>query len=199
MHRSCIKVTWKEIEEWVFGGGLVQFSWIGCKIAEILAVTNKSRCPGSKIIDCGPVGPLMMDLSPSCWEGLSPSHFKEPERVIRRLEPLHCQWTKFITLQRAWSSSYWEGLSPSHFKEPERVIRRLEPFHCQWTKFITLQRAWSPSCWEGLSPSHFKGPERVINRLEPFHCQWTQVHDIAKGLKVAKGCWLIFLHKNIMI
>ena len=22
--------------------------------------------PGGKIIDCGPVGPLMMDLSPSC-------------------------------------------------------------------------------------------------------------------------------------
>ena len=60
-----------------------------------------ARCPGRKIIDCGPVGPLMMDLSPSCWEGLSPSHFKGPERVIRRLEPLHCQWTKFITLQRA--------------------------------------------------------------------------------------------------
>ena len=118
-----------------------------------------SSSPVCKIIDCGPVSPLMMDLSPSCWEGLSPSHFKGPERVIRRLEPLHCQWTKFITLQRAWSSSYWEGLSPSHFKEPERVIRR----------------------------------------LEPFHCQWTQVHDIAKGLKVAKGFYLIFLHKNIMI
>ena len=44
---------------------------------------------GSKIIDCGPVGPLMMDLSPSCWEGPSPSHFKGPEALALSMDQVH--------------------------------------------------------------------------------------------------------------
>ena len=45
--------------------------------------------PGSKIIDCGPVGPLMMDLSPSCWEGPSPSHFKGPGALALSMDQVH--------------------------------------------------------------------------------------------------------------
>ena len=44
--------------------------------------------PDSKIIDCGPVGPLMMDLSPSCREGASPYNFKEPKE-------LYVDWSPF--------------------------------------------------------------------------------------------------------
>ena len=114
-------------------------------------VETGSTNPGGKIIDCGPVGPLMMDLSSSCWEGLSPSHFKGPERVIRRLEPLHCQWTKFITLQRAWSSSYWKGLSPSHIDGPKRAMRGT--YHCQLT---------------------VKGLQSTYNSFRFFEVVWTQ-------------------------
>ena len=46
-------------------------------------------CPGGKIIDCGPVGPLMMDLSPSCWEGPSPSHFKGPGALALSMDQVH--------------------------------------------------------------------------------------------------------------
>ena len=42
-----------------------------------------------KIIDCGPVGPLMMDLSPSCWEGPSPSHFKGPGALALSMDQVH--------------------------------------------------------------------------------------------------------------
>ena len=101
-----------------FGDNMVLVYCILKYIQSSSLFLKTTHMPGGKIIDCGPVGPLIMDLSP---------------------------------------------------------------------------------CWEGLSPSHFKGPERVICRLEPLHCQWTQVQDIAKSLKVAKGCSLIFLHKNIMI
>ena len=104
--------------------------------------SSGNSVPGSKIIDCGPVGPLMMDLSPSCWEGLSLSHFKEPERVIRWLEPFHCQWTKFITLQRAWSSSCWKGLSPSHIDGPKRAIYSLGSIQLERTEFISTQWTW---------------------------------------------------------
>ena len=45
--------------------------------------------PGRKIIDCGPVGPLMMDLSPSCWEGPSPSHFKGPGALALSMDQVH--------------------------------------------------------------------------------------------------------------
>ena len=45
--------------------------------------------PGGKIIDCGPVGPLMMDLSPSCWEGPSPSHFKGPGALALSMDQVH--------------------------------------------------------------------------------------------------------------
>ena len=88
----------------------------------------------------------MMDLSPFCREGLSPSHFKGLERVIRRLG----------------SPCTVNGPSSSHCKGPEVLQAGKDWVHPTLMGLRELFIVWGPLNLKGLSSSQHNGPDGNI-------------------------------------
>ena len=67
----------------------LQRTWSPCTVNG----PSSSHCKGPE------VHPTLMDLGPSCWEGLSPPHIDGPKRAMHSQGSIPLQRTEFISPQ----------------------------------------------------------------------------------------------------
>ena len=70
----------------------LQRTWSPCTVNG----PSSSHCKGPE------VHPTLMDLGPSCWEGLSPPHIDGPKRAMHSQGSIPLQRTEFISTQWTW-------------------------------------------------------------------------------------------------
>ena len=70
----------------------LQRTWSPCTVNG----PSSSHCKGPE------VHPTLMDLGPSCWEGLSPPHIEWPKRAMHSQGSIPLQRTEFISTQWTW-------------------------------------------------------------------------------------------------